>query len=237
MAIKAVIKTKTPCEIVLTTTVDVADVRAAYERTFDRYSRVVELPGFRAGKAPRTLVEEQFRTQFEKTTVEDIIAGVVNAVVKKHNLTPITAPSLEKEVRFPREGVLSFAVEFEIEPTITLKDYKGIALVKRAVAVTPEDVDKTLEALRNQHATFGDPPEDRAAVFGDWLIVDYAGQVDGTEVLKRADAWIEVSAGSRIPLPGFGEHLAGMKKGDTQEIAITAPSDYYKSELAGKSIS
>jgi len=236
MPINATIKTKTPCEVLLDITVGAEDVTAAYERTVVRLGKQAELPGFRIGKAPRPLLEQQFKKVLRSTTLEDLSLGIIRAVVKKHALKPITSPELDKELEYPDDGPLQFAVSFEIEPTVRLKNYSGLALSKRPVTVASADVDKTIDALLDQHATFAEPTEPRAAQFGDWLVVDYIGRVDGQEVMKRENAWTEVSSNSRLPVPGFGEQLAGMKNGETQEITVTAPTDYFRNELAGKTI-
>ena len=236
MPISATIKTKTPCEITVDIAVGHDDLQAAYERTFARLHKLVELPGFRAGKAPRAMVEQQFGKVFRSTTLEDLSMDIVRAVVKKHGFKPITAPQLDKELEYPDDGPLKFMVDFEVEPVVHLKSCAGIALTKRPVTVTPEDIDKTIDALLDQHAMYAEPAEERAAQFGDWLVVDYIGRVDGTEVMKRDNAWTEVSADARLPIQGFGAQLVGMKKGESQEITVTEPADFFRAELAGKAI-
>ena len=236
MAIKAKLKTKSPCEIALDTTVERADLDAAYERTFKQLSRYIELPGFRTGKAPRPLVESKFKKHIQHNTLEDLIAGVVRSVVKKHNMVPVTSPRMAAEPEFPAEGPLAFEVEFEVAPSFELKPYKGVALQTKKAKVSEEDVNRMIESLREQHATFEEPTEDRTAMFGDWLIVDYVAEVEGQQVMKRDDAWVEVSANSKMPVPGFGEQLAGLKRGQVHMADVTAPADYHNKELAGKKL-
>ena len=237
MAIKANVKTRTPCEVILETTVPPPDLDAAYERTFKKLYKFIALPGFRPGKAPRDMVEQRFQKEIRAQTLDDLMVGVIRSVVKQHNLQPVTGPRPTAEPEFPEQGgTLSFTVEFEVAPAVKLGDYKGLALTRRKVVINDEEIDKIIEQLREQHATFEEPAEERPAAFGDWVIADYAGKVADEEVLRREDAWVEVSANARVPVPGFGEQLAGMKSNESQEITVTAPADFPNQELAGKEI-
>jgi len=236
MSIKAKIKTRTPCEVIIECEVERADLDAAYERTYKRTSEYLALPGFRAGKAPREMVEQRFKTELQASTVEDLVGGVIRSVVKQNSLNPVTGARLADEATFPSEGTLTFTVEFEVAPAIKLGNYEGISLNKRKAKITDRDVDDIIERLLEQHATFEDAAEDRAAAFGDWLVIDYTGAADGAEVMKRNDAWIEVSSDYKLPLHGFAEQLVGAKKGDTTKFTLTAPADHSDKEVAGKTI-
>jgi trigger factor len=237
MAIKANVKTRTPCEVILEADVPGPDLEAAYERTFRKLYKYVALPGFRAGKAPRDMVEQRFKNEIKTQTIEDLMVAVVRSVIKQHHLYPVTGPRAAEQPEYPDTGgELSFTVEFEVAPAVKLDDYKGLALTKRKVEISDEDVDRIVEQLLEQHATFEEPEEERPAAFGDWVIIDYTGKVMGQEVMKRDDAWVEVSATARLPVPGFGEQLAGLKPNESQEITATAPTDFSNKELAGKEI-
>jgi len=227
MPIKAKVRTKTPCEIVLDVEVPQEDLRASYEKTVSRIGRYAEVPGFRAGKAPRELIEQRFQRELRASTLEDLVVGVIRSVIKKHNLDAVTGPRLPKDPEFPDSGPLAFTAEFEVAPAVTLKNYKGLPLVKRKVAITDEDVNRTIDQLLDQHATFEDIAEDRPTAFGDWVVVDYTGSLGGQQKLKRDGAWIELMDGDsgRIGFdnarlqrtrPAF-RHLAAARIAGTQK--------------------
>ena len=90
MAIKAEISTKTPCEVVVKATVGSEDLKAAYESSFAKNSKLIELPGFRRGKAPRAMVEAKFREYFEQEAMSDTIEKVVKSLVKQYRLNMVT---------------------------------------------------------------------------------------------------------------------------------------------------
>lgn len=236
MAIKAKLKTRTPCEIIIESEIPRPDLDAAYERTFKRYSRWIELPGFRVGKAPREMVEQKFTEQLKAATIEDLATAIIRSVIKQHHLEPVTSPRMADEPEFPESGPLSFTAEFEVAPAVELKEYAGLKLTKRKTEITAEDVEKTLQALMENYATFEEIKDDREAAFGDWLVVDYTGTVEGQEILKREKAWVEVSSETNLPVPGFGDELLGVKKNEVREFTTTAPADFFKKDYAGKPV-
>jgi len=236
MAIKATIKPRTPCEIVLECEVDRAALEAAYEKSVKQLQRHVEMPGFRRGHAPRAMVEERYRAAIQQNTVEDLMVGVVRSVIKQYHFEPVSGVRRENDALYPERGPLKFTLEFEVAPRVTLKPYTQLPLSKRAVKVSEHDVDQIIKGLLERQATFEPVRQPRPAVYGDWLVVQYTGTVNGMEVMKRDDAWVEVSSHARVPVPGFGEQLAGVQKGETRTISVAAPADYHMKELAGKTI-
>ena len=131
MAIKAKVKTRTPCEVIIEASVEQQDLEAAYERTFKRYNRYLEMSGFRAGKAPRDMVEQKYAEQLKSATVEDLANAVLRSVIKQHHLDPVTSPRISDEPVYPESGDMSFTAEFEVSPVVELKEYSGLKLTKR----------------------------------------------------------------------------------------------------------
>ncbi len=129
---------------------------------------------------------------------------------------------------------LEFKVELELLPDITMPDFAAITLTRLRAEVAPEAVDKVLADVAQRNRTLEPVTEDRGAVAGDVLKVDYAGAVDGVAFPggTATDADLEV-AGSGF-IPGFTEQLEGMKPGETRTIDVTFPDNYGTAALAGK---
>ncbi|RLD11207.1 MAG: trigger factor [Chlamydiae bacterium] len=236
MSIKAKLKTKTPCEVILECEVSREKLDAAYEQAFKEQNKYIPVAGFRPGKAPRELVEKKYKKEIQSYALEDMIKKIIDSVIKQNRLEPITGASMEEEVTFPEDGELKFTVEFEVAPAVKLPDYKNLKLTKRKSEITDDDVKNTLEKLIEQHSTLEDITDNRPAVFGDWLIVDYVGTANGEEAFNRKDAWIEVNSDRKIPMPGFPDKLVGAKIGETLEFDLDAPSDFAISKVAGKKV-
>jgi len=234
--IKAKLKTKTPCEVILECEVGRDKLDAAYERAYKEQSSHIPIPGFRAGKAPRELVEKKFKKEIQSYALEELIKKIIDSVVKQNRLHPVTGAGMKEEVEFPEEGSLNFTVEFEVAPAVKLPDYKTLKLTKRKSEITEDDLKNTLNRLIEQHSTLEDISDDRPAAFGDWLIVDYNGTVNDEEAFNRKDAWIEVNSDRKIPMPGFPEKLVGAKIGESIEFNLDAPADFTISKVAGKTV-
>lgn len=236
MAIKAKVKARSGCEVVVECEVPRPELEAAYERTYKDVQRYVELPGFRRGHAPRELVEQRFGRMIRQQTVEDVIVEVVRQVVRQHGLQVIGGVKGAEDVFYPESGALKFVVEFEVKPRVKVTGYEGLVLKKRKVEVTEQDVNEAIRSLLEREATYEVVKEPRGAVFGDWLVVDYVGKVGEEEVLKREEVWVEVSTESQAPVPGFGAQLAGAQKGETKRFSVTVPPEFAMKRIAGKTV-
>lgn len=236
MGLKVKLQTKTPCECILTGHADRENLDQAYEKVYAKLSKEITLPGFRKGCAPRELVETKFRDYFQQEAIEDIMSGILRSVIKKQNLRIAGSIHSQEEYDFPTEGDFDFTIEFEVHPVVKLDNVKGIKLVKKAVKVGDKDIETTIQRLCENYASFVDVESERPAQFGDWLVVDYSGVVDGEDVLSRDDAWIEVNSQMQHPVAGFAEQLVDKKAGETCTFSVTAPPDHYLEKVKGKSI-
>ena len=234
--IKAKLKTKTPCEVILECEVGREKLDAAYERAYKEQSLHIPIAGFRPGKAPRDLVEKKYKKEIQSYALEDLVKKIIDSVIKQNRLEPVTGANMQEEADFPEEGSLKFTVEFEVAPAVKIPDYKSLKLTKRKSDITDDDVQNTLNRLIEQHSTLEDITDNRPAAFGDWLIVDYKGTADGEEAFNRNDAWIEVNSDRKIPMPGFPEKLVGSKIGESIEFDLDAPTDFAISKVAGKNV-
>ena len=236
MSIKAKLKTKTPCEVVLECEVSREKLDAAYENMYKEQVKYIPIPGFRNGKAPRELVEQKYKKAIQNYALEELVKKIIDAVVKQHKLEPVTGASMAEEVEFPEEGALKFTVEFEVAPAVKLPEYKNLKLKKRKIEIKDDDIKNIIDKLREQNSTLEDITEDRAIAYGDWVVVDYKGTTGEDEAFNRKDAWIEINSERKIPMQGFPEQLVGAKKGDHLEFEIEAPADYAVAKVAGKNV-
>ncbi len=163
--------------------------------------------------------------------MEDVVPAVYAKAVREHDLDPIDRPRMEL---LPEEDGKPTRVKavVDVRPTIELGDYKGIHIERPAVAVTDEDVERSLEALARDRATL--IPAERPAQLGDVVTVDYEGTIDGVafeggSAKKQVTDLVE----DRF-IPGFASGIAGMKTGESKNVEAKFPDAYAKSDLAGK---
>jgi trigger factor len=220
----------------LTVEVPADDVDHAFEHALDDLSRSVRLPGFRKGKAPKGLVMQRIgRDAVVEEALEHHLSGWYRRAVAVSGIDPIDRPTIDWSDQ-PVEGeVFSFQAEVEVKPKPTIGSYKGLTGVRPPADVPREAIDSELERLRLTVAELN--PVERGAETGDFVVIDFAGSMDGTpfEGGSGSDYGIELGEGRLISDLESG--LAGMKAGEQRDIAVTFPQDYPAEHLAGQAAS
>jgi trigger factor len=217
-------------------------VKRSYEKTLRQLERNIQIPGFRKGKAPRNLVVRQVgRERVIASAIDDLIQEAIQEVLQEAQVTPIGQFELDEEVkqlleRFNPEAEFSFSGYVEVYPEARVGQYKGLTVTATRVDVKPEEVDRLIEKLRDQRATLL-PVEDRPAQLGDVVVLDFqARDAEGNllEELAAQDLQLELKEENFIP--GFVAGVVGMQLDETKEITATLPEDYFRKELAGKTV-
>ena len=216
----------------LTITIDAETFRKAlndaYKKTAGRYN----MPGFRKGKAPRKMIETYYGAGvFYEDAFDACWGEAYDAAIDEHNLFAVDRPDVDIETIGEAEGVV-FTATVQLKPDVTLGEYKGIAVPKADYTVTDEDVDKALEAERENQARFVDV--DREAQNGDRVLLDYSGSVDGEKFEGGTAEDQTLVLGSNTFIPGFEDQLVGIKAGESRDVKVTFPTEYHAEHLAGK---
>ena len=213
--------------------VPVADIEGEVHKRLTRLARTVKVAGFRPGKAPLRMLDQQYGSQLRSDVITERVQSSLNDAIREQNLRVAGTPRIEAQ---PRDGAaadkLEFSAVFEIYPEVQIGDVRDIAITRPLVDVTPEDVDRTLDVLRRQRATY--EPVDRGAQAGDRVRVDFTGTIDGVEFAGGQARDFPIILGEGRMLPEFESALAGVKAGATPSFTLTFPADYHGREVAGK---
>jgi trigger factor len=192
----------------------------------------VRLPGFRQGKAPRKVFEQAYGSgSITAQAVDEVVPEAYAKALREHQLDPVDHPHMEiVEETDGRPSRVKATVQ--VRPEIALQPYDALPVAANPETVSDDEVERSLQALARERGTL--VPADRPAHLGDVVTVDYEGKVDGNAFDGGAatGSVIELSEGRFIP--GFATGIAGMKAGETKQIAATFPADYSVSDLAGK---
>ena len=198
-----------------------------------RLGRGLRVPGFRAGKAPApVIVQRMGREAVLDEAVRDSIAEWYTAAIDAARIAPVGEPQLDMG-ELPGQGEpLTFSVEIGVRPEATLGDYKGLEVGRREPDVSDEAIGAELDRLRERSARLD--TVERAAASGDFVVMDFAGSVDGEPFAggEGRDQMVELGSGRLVP--GFEEQLEGAGAGDERTVTVTFPDDYPATELAGK---
>jgi trigger factor len=227
-----------------TVVVPAADIETKRAARLANLGKTLNLPGFRPGKVPTTVVRQRYGTAVNAEVLEESVTQATQQVLTERGLRPALQPKVDVVSLDPTGGVgtdLEFKVELELLPEITLPDFGTIQLTRMKVAAAPETVDKALADIAQRNRTLeAIPPAelgDRGAARGEVLTVDYVGRIDGTEFPGGTGKDIEVEIGGTGFIPGFSEPLEGMKSGESRTTEVTFPADYGVPTLAGKAAS
>jgi len=203
-----------------------------YDAILEDYRRRAVLPGFRKGKAPRNVLELQFGHSMEHEVLERAVKRTYEAAVREHRIEPVSYPQIEK-IRFDKGQPLSYEATVDVRPSITPRDYFELSVPTKNVTIPEDEVEKSLEELRQRTADWS--PVEREAALGDAVVVDYVRlNAKGKPVHKseQKDALVELDAQGL--LPEFRENLIGKKGGEHIEFTVTYPEEFGNAELKGR---
>lgn len=202
------------------------------QKSYLKNAKYFKIPGFRPGKAPRSLIE---RAYGEEVFYDDAIDYVLNEtypkVIEESKLEVVSRPEVDI-VQVGKGKSFIYKAEVYVKPEFELGQYKGIEIKKIEYPVAEEEVEHELEHLREENARF--VPVEREVMQGDIVTIDFEGFVDGEPIKSGAAQDYELTIGSNSFIPGFEDQLIGMKKGEEKEIEVTFPEDYQEPSLAGK---
>jgi trigger factor len=196
------------------------------------YAAKVQIPGFRKGKAPTSVIKTRFAKEVREEVRERLVSRHFREAVQEKGLSPIGNPVLE-EISDDEGGPMTFKAGFEILPEIEVKGHKGIEVRRPSAKVEKADIDKTMEELRESQAKLV-AEEGREAVTGDVLIADIEGKPEEGESFQRENMMIEV--GSTENMPGFNENVLGAKAGSELEFSVDFPKEHPVESQAGKAV-
>ena len=216
------------------------EVRAELDEVSRRYAAQANVPGFRKGHTPVSVVRTRFRKEIAGDVVQNLIPRAVNEAIVESGLHVIGEPEIHLD---PGEGLakmgeapLAVHAHVEVLPEVSLGEYKGIEATRRTRPVTDEMIEEFVKGLREQSAALV-PVEDRGAGDGDTVTVDFVGRyVDppSDEDIKAEE--VDVVIGGEGVLPAFAENLTGVRPDDVRTFAVKYPEDFSSRGLAGKEI-
>lgn len=210
------------------------EVGRELERVVADYTNRVQLPGFRKGKVPRTLLEARFGQSFEQETVERAIERACREAFTERAVMPL-APAEIEDLKFQPGGPLSFRASVEVRPEVSAKDYKGLAVTRRTRRVADDEIEKEIDQLLEATAQWLDV--EREARPGDLLVVDYVRlDAKGQSLKNTRRRDYEIRLGGEGLLPEFDQALAGAQAGESRTVNVSYGEDFQNTELAGKTV-
>ena len=219
------------CKVSIVIPADAVD--EAFNRAFRKLMKTVELPGFRRGKVPLSLVERQYGDRVSQDVQSELVETSLFKALEERDVAPVATPRVTLG-HLHRGSAFSYSAEVEFRPDIALQKYDGLAAPTVDNQIAPDAVGNELETMRKQAAQTVPILTRDTVQDGDVVLMDYEGFLDGEAFAGgRADnALIDIGGDGYIP--GFSEGLLGAQVPGERTITVTFPADYTATELAGK---
>jgi trigger factor len=219
--------------------VPATDLEAKVNERLDDLKGRVQLRGFRPGKVPVAHLKRLYGKSAMAEVIEAAVREANSKIITDHGFKLATEPKVvlpteEGAVNQLIEGKsdLDYTVEMEIVPSITLADFKAIKLTRLTADVSDEEIDKALQAIADQNRPFVTKAE--GAANGDRVTIGFEGSLEGKPFEGGTGEDVPLIIGAGQFIPGFEDHLIGLKAGDTKTFDVKFPDDYRATALAGK---
>jgi trigger factor len=217
------------------------EVTKEWDAIANSFARFAKIPGYRPGKAPRTVIDKRFRKEIQEELTKKLVSKSYHEAVEQQQLRVASLTNIE-DVQFGEDKSMSFRATVVTAPDFELPDYKNIAVQAPDTKVSDVEVDEALERLRDQSADFVDVPG-RGLQMGDFAVLDFEGSVDSkpiSEIVPQASKnlqggkkfWLHLAPDNF--LPKFCEQLVGQNPDETRLVIVHFPDDFPVKELASK---
>lgn len=211
---------------------DNSDVSKEYANRLANVAKKAKIQGFRAGKAPLSMIEKKYHNEVMGEVMDEMIRKGTNEAVSSNKLRPVNQPSV-KILSFDEGKDLEFEVNVEVLPEIKIGDFSKISLEKLTADVPAEEVDKAVNYLAQSRKQTVKVDGKKAAK-GDTVMIDFTGSVDGVEFNGGKGSDYPLELGSNSFIPGFEDQLVGSSAGDKVDVKVKFPENYHAKDLAGK---
>lgn len=220
-------------EVILEITVEKEKFEEAVAKSFNKNKKLITVPGFRKGKAPRSLIEKTYgESVFYEDAIDFIFEDTYPEAIKESKTEPVSRPEIDiKEIGKDKDFV--YTAKIYVKPEVKLGDVKGIKIEKVEYPVKDEDVDGEIKNMLERVAHLVDAG-DKTIENGDIAVIDYEGFVDDVAFEGGKGENHELTIGSGQFIPGFEDQLVGKKAGDECDVKVTFPEEYHAKDLAGK---
>ncbi len=215
----------------VTITVAADKIEAAYKEQLKGYAKNARVDGFRKGKVPHAIIEQRFGLAARQDVLSDEMQRAFFDAVIAEKINLAGRPTFTPNNYQPGQE-FSFTATFEVFPEVELKGLENIEVEKPVVEITEADLDKMIDVLRKQQATWAE--SQAVAQAEDRVVIDFVGSVDGEEFEGGKATDFTLAMGQGRMIPGFEEGIVGHKAGEQFDIDVTFPEEYHAENLKGK---
>lgn len=210
------------------------EVTRETQTLIQKYQKLARIPGFRQGHAPASIIRQRFSEDIKTDVAESLVPKYFRQEAEKQGLKPVSQPRVT-DLHIHDGEPLKFKASFEVMPEIKVEGYKELRAEKAETTVTDEEVEKSVEGLREQHATYN-TVEGRTLAEGDFAQASLDGKpkAEGAEQKPVHMDEVLIEIGGKNTMPEFTENLRGASTGDEKTFDVVYPADFTDQRLAGQ---
>jgi len=214
-------------------TVEAAKFNEAMNKSYKKNMNKFNVPGFRKGKAPMSIIKKFYGIEVLYDDAIDIVCDETYPVALAENeIKPVDYPKIEI-VQIGEGKDFIYTAVITVKPEVELGEYKGIEVKKPVYEVAEAEIDAELASMQDKNARVI-AKEDGTVENGNIAVIDFKGFVDGVAFEGGTGSGYELEIGSGTFIDNFEEQLIGTAKDETKNISVKFPEEYGKEELNGK---
>jgi len=215
-------------------TIPAEDIEARVEQEVKRIAPQIRMPGFRPGKVPPNLIRKMHGESLRGEALQGAVQDGVQQLLNEQRIRPALQPQVELNEGYAPGKDAEVRVSLEALPDVPAPSIEDLKLDRLTVEPDEAAVEEQIKQLASQSKGWKDAPKKHVAAIGDLVVMDFAGEVDGTPFEGGTGEDMSVELGSGQLIPGFEDQLVGAKAGDKREVKVSFPENYQAADLKGK---
>ncbi len=227
------VKEISSCKRELELEVSEEEVRKEFDTALNQFVMRAKVKGFRQGKAPQDVVKQMYAPDIREAVLNALAPRAVGRELAAHKASPISTPVIT-DIVLEEGKPMQLKAEYEVWPEFILPEYKKLKIKQNKTAVTTQEVDKSLEELRERSAQYT-PVEDRGIQNDDYVMAQVQGKDIRTKRLLPSEK-VFVMSGNPENEPALNENLLGMKISEEKHFTVKYPGEHKNKKVAGKDI-
>ena len=210
-----------------------AEIDEQVTAKLNELASTVNMPGFRPGKVPMSVVKSRFGPQVQGEALKNALDEGARKAIEDNELRLASQPSVD--IKAYEEGKdLEAALACELMPEISMPDLSALKIEKPVLEAGDAEIDEALNNIADANRPTVEVSKARPAKNGDIVLIDFIGHIDGEAFEGGSAEGHSLELGSGSFIPGFEEGLVGVKPGETRDVTVNFPDDYQATHLAGK---
>ena len=206
-------------------------VEDCFLRSYQKIQKKAKMPGFRQGKIPLNTIKQNYKEKTYKEVMDDLFRSFYPQALKETQIQPAGPPTLiDLDLKEGKD--CKFLLEVEVHPQVKVENYINLELKKKTVQVTEEEMNQTLEKIRESCAVFEDSlnkTELKEADFATFHLEGFDSQ--NKECISYKNLLLEV--GKDTVAKSFDKHLIGLKLEEERQFDFTFPKSHPNPKIAG----